>query len=291
MTTVRAFIERHPAPAYFALSLTISWVGILVVAAPGGLPGTAEQTGRLLPFAYLAMLAGPSVAGILLTDLVRGRAGLRALRARLLTWRVGVRWYAFALLAAPLLAAATLAALSLASPAFLPEIIRRGDRATLLLVGIAVGLGVAFFEEAGWTGFAVPELRARHAVLATGLIVGLLWGAWHIPLFYWLGGDAAGALSLPHFLPAVPFCLGILPVFRVLMVWVYERTGSLLVAMLMHASLTGGVSLILIPLALSGVSLATWYLILVAALWGVVAAVAVVDGGRLSRQMPRRRAA
>jgi hypothetical protein len=76
------------------------------------------------------------------------------------------------------------------------------------------------------------------------------------------------------------------------MVWVYDRTeGSLLVAMLMHASLTGSVLFIFMPLAISGVALLSWYLVLAAALWVVVAAVAVVGGGRLSRRPLRRRVA
>jgi membrane protease YdiL (CAAX protease family) len=35
----------------------------------------------------------------------------------------------------------------------------------------------------GWTGFATPESRKRHKILGTGLVVGLLWGLWHLPLF------------------------------------------------------------------------------------------------------------
>ena len=69
---------------YFALTFAISWGGILLVVGPGGLPGTTEPIARLLPFAVLAMLAGPSVAGLLLTGLVRGRAGFRELLSRLL---------------------------------------------------------------------------------------------------------------------------------------------------------------------------------------------------------------
>ncbi len=49
------------------------------------------------------------------------------------------------------------------------------------MAGIAVGLVVPFFEELGWTGFAIPELGKRYGILTTGLIVGLLWGAWHFP--------------------------------------------------------------------------------------------------------------
>ena len=73
------------------------------------------------------------------------------------------------------------------------------------------------------------------------------------------------------------------------MVWVYDRTGSLLVAMLMHASLTQH-DVILMPPAISGVAFLTWFLVLAAVLWVVVAAVAVANGGQLSRQPNRVRA-
>ena len=86
-----------------SLTFAISWGGILLVVGPGGFPGTPEQFETLLPLVGLAMLAGPPVAGILLTGLVHGRAGLREFLSRLLRWRVGPRWYAVALLTAPLL--------------------------------------------------------------------------------------------------------------------------------------------------------------------------------------------
>jgi hypothetical protein len=86
------------------------------------------------------LLVGPSVAGILLTGLVYGRAGLRNLLTRMTRWRVGARWYAVALLTAPLLVTVVLFALSLTSPVFLPGIFTTDDKATLLLFAIAVGL-------------------------------------------------------------------------------------------------------------------------------------------------------
>ena len=190
------------------------------------------------------MLAGPSVAGLLLTGLVDGRAGFRELLSRLLRWRVGARWYAVALLTAPLLMTAIPFALSLISPVFLPGIVTTDDKASLLLVGIVAGLLVGFFEELGWTGFAVPRLRLRYGVLATGLIVGLLWGAWHFLVTSGSSGSSSGALSLALSCPCSSS--PVLPAYRVLMVWVYDRTESLLVAMLMHASLTAS-TLILQP--------------------------------------------
>ena len=121
---------------------------------------------------------------------------------------MGTRWYAVALLTAPLVdAMAVLLALSLLSPEFLPGIFASADKASLLLVGIAAGLMVGVFEELGWTGFAVPRLRLRYGVLTTGLIVGVLWGAWHFLGNVWASGASAGALSLALFLTRELFFL------------------------------------------------------------------------------------
>jgi membrane protease YdiL (CAAX protease family) len=296
MKTIKAFIESHPLLTYFALAFAISWGGVLMVVGPGGFPGTQEQYETLLPFVGLALLAGPPIAGILLTGLLYGRAGFRDLLTRMTRWRVGARWYAVAFLTAPILFMVVLLALSLISPIFLPSLFVSDDKATLLLVGIVGALIAGFLEELGWTGFATPRLLARHGVLVTGLIVGVLWGAWHfLTNAFWASGTSlgAGALPLALFLTVRGFDLlvGQMPAYRVLMVWVYDRTGgSLLVAILMHASLSAS-TFILMPLAISGVPLLTYLLASSAAAWVVVGAVGVAQGGHLSRRPPPRRAA
>ena len=94
---------------------------------------------------------------------------------------MGARWYAVALLTAPLLFTAVSLALSLTSPEFLPSILTTTDKASVLLMGIFAGLMAGIFEELGWTGFAVPTLlRLRYGVLSTGLIVGVPWAVWHL---------------------------------------------------------------------------------------------------------------
>ncbi len=291
MSTFKTFIERHPVPIYFVLTFVIAWGGVLlIIGGPSKIPGTREQFDTLFPLVYLAMLAGPSVAGILLTGLVHGRVGFREFLSRLLRWRVDGRWYAIALLTAPILMTARVFAFSLASPAFLPSLFASSNKAYILVFGIVVGLGAGFFEELGWTGFAVPGLRLRRSVLTTGCIVGVLWGAWHFLVNIWASRSSSGGLSLSIFLPAILFTLlvGVLPAYRMLMVWVYDHTGSLLVAMLMYMSLTAS-TLVLGPLAISGVSLLIYDLVLAAALWVIVAVIAVANRGQLSRQsFPRR---
>jgi membrane protease YdiL (CAAX protease family) len=281
MTTIKTFVKQHPVLTFYVVVFVISWGGFLIAVGPT----TSMAVVEIPPGAILSMVAGPIVAGLLLTGLVYGRAGFREFETRLRRWRVGTRWYAVALLTAPLVIAAVSYALSLASPIFLPGIARADDKVAYLLFNLAVGLVAGFFEEIAWTGFAVPTLRRRHGVFATGIIVGVLWGAWH-----YLGNVAAaetvrGTLALAVFLPLILFNLlfGSLLPFRVLMVWVYERTGSLLVAMLMHVSLTTSVR-ILTPMGNTGVPIFIYDFTLAVALWVIVAIVAVANRRPIARQ-------
>src|SRR5215217_5287215 len=233
------------------------------------------------------------VIDFLLTGLVYGREGFRTLFTRITKWRVGARWYAVALLTAPLVSTAVLIPLSLISPVFLPGIFASDAKVSFVLIGIVVGLIVGIFEEIGWTGFAVPTLLKQHyGVLSTGLIVGVMWGAWHL-----LGNDIWASVATSGGLPPALFAVGVglvlvvgqLPAFRVLMVWVYERTGSLLLAILMHASYSAS-TFILGPVAgpgaMSGSYLLAAVLASAAATWVVVGVLALVNHGHLSRQPP-----
>jgi membrane protease YdiL (CAAX protease family) len=281
MKTIRAFVERRSVATYFLLVFVISWGGVLMVVGPGGIPAAnQEQLDTLFPIAILAMVAGPSVAGILMTGLLHGRAGLREFGSRLLEWRVGARWYVVALLAAPLLFAAVSFALSLFSPEFLPGILTTDDKASVLLMGIFAGLMAGIFEELGWTGFATPTLlRLRYGVLGTGLIVGLPWAVWHLLVAFWASGAISGEFALASYL-LDPFLF--LVAFRVLMVWVYDRTSSLLVAgILMHVSLTA--STLILGAGLVGVPLFAFDFVWAAVLWAAIATVAMANGWRLSR--------
>jgi membrane protease YdiL (CAAX protease family) len=252
-----------------------------VVGGPSEILGSPEKFETRFGLVLLAWLAGPSVASILMTGLVSGREGYRELLSRLLKWRVGARWYAVALLTAPLLSGAVLLALSLSSSEYLPTVLTTSDKGALLLQGIVGTFVGGIFEELGWTGFATPTLvRLHYGVLPTGIIVGVLWGVVHLPVYYWgASGDLSGVLLLAVVAANI---LAWFPPYRVLMVWVYNRTESLLLAMLMHGSATG--SLVIFASLAPGWPLFTFLLVFGAVLWAVVAAVAVANHGHLSRQ-------
>lgn len=268
-------VKKHPVLSYYILTFVISWGGILAVVGPAGFPGNPLRVQKMFPVLVLAMLGGPSIASILLTGLAFGKAGYRDLLSRLLKWRVGIGWYAAALLTAPLVWMAVNSALSLRVHEFIPKLFTESNKGTLVAMGSVVGLSAGIFEELGWTGFVIPKLRPRWDAVKTGVIVGFLWGVWHLLVVVVANGTPSGTLNVPGLIGAVIFSLGILSAYRILMIWVWDRTGSLFIAMLMHASLTA-MSIILGPSATPGKMAITWNLIMAATLWIVVAAISVI---------------
>jgi membrane protease YdiL (CAAX protease family) len=167
MAHILAFVRGHAIATYFVVTIAISWGGVVAIGGLRGMTGDARQSDPQFPLLVMAMLAGPPIAGFVLTAIVSGGDGFRDLLARLVLWRVAARWYAVALLTAPLVFVAVHALLSLVSPSFIPTLLAAPDPVAVLLPGIAGGLAVGVCEELGWTGFAAPALRARHSAVAT----------------------------------------------------------------------------------------------------------------------------
>jgi membrane protease YdiL (CAAX protease family) len=267
---IKAFIQRHPVASYFALAYVIPWVGILVGIGPKFIRGEALGLTEAM-FMLLVMLAGPSLAGITMTRIVDGRSGLRDLFSRMSLWRVGARWYAALLIFPVLILAVLLTLTALVSPVFAPS---------FTALGIVFGLLAGFFEEIGWMGYAFPKMQLKNSALATGILLGLLWGLWHLAAHYFGASRELGVHSWPNFLY---MWIMAMTATRVLIVWVYCNTGSVLLTQLMHASSTGFLY-ILSPSPISPADTNLWYAVYAAALWVVVAIVAATYGKRLVRQ-------
>lgn len=270
MQSVRAFIQRHAVATYFSLVLLISWGSFLVLVGPKLLRGGSEQAADAF-LLFPIIVVGVCLVGIALTGIVDGRQGLRDLFSRIGRWQVGVQWYAVALLTPLVLMLAVLFTLStLISPVFTPKIFPLG-----LLFGLVPG----FLEEFGWMGFAFPKMRMPRSALSAGLLLGVVWGLWHAPVVDYLGAAA------PHGVYWVPFFLtfvAIVTALRVLIVWIYSNTGSILLAQLMHVSLTASLA-VLDPAQVSPAQETLWYAVYAAVLWVVVAVVALMYGKRLMR--------
>lgn len=272
MINIKAYFQYRSIFSYFVLTFLISWGGVLMVI--GGfdrIPATSAQLEQDLPWVVLAFTIGPCVAGVGLTAFLDGKTGLQEYARHFLCWQVHRKWYFVALLTIPLLAVLSLSMLSFSSSVFLPGIVTSATPGSLFVSGIMAGLVGGLFEEPGWTGFVLPRLRRRYGVFSAGLLIGVLWGLWHMLVAIWGSGTSGGTFSVLLFLPQLFFYLAVLPAYRILMVWVYDHTQSLLIAMLMHASLTGSILFIFMPAALSELALLSWYFVLAMMLWMMVA--------------------
>src|SRR5439155_19528260 len=98
-----------------------------------------------------------------------------------------------------------------------------------LIVGaIAVSTWVQAGEELGWRGYALPRMSLRLGLGPAAMLLGVLWATWHLPLFF-IHSDIFGQSFTMYALQVVPL--------SVAMAWLYWRTnGSLLLVMLMHAT-------------------------------------------------------
>ena len=273
--TMKNFIKRYPVFSYYLLVFAISWGGILtLIGGFGNIPGTKEQAEILFVPALIIMFAGPFISGILLIFLIDGKNGFRKLLSHLLQKRVQGYWYAIAVFTGPLLVAVVLFGLSLFNQEFLPEIFTAKDKVGLMIFGLTWGLiGGGLLEETGWTGFVLPHLRKQYSILSTGIIIGILWGIWHFMIAFWASNYMVGAGTWTMFVAGfLVFYLVVLPAYRVLLVFVYDRTESLFIVMLMHAFLSAS-TLIFQPSATGKISF-IWNSVLGIILWIVVAIIA-----------------
>ena len=222
------------------------------------------------------MAVSPIVAALVLTTSSDGLVGVRNLLGRAFDFgRIRARaWYLVIFLLLPTTMVVEYAILQLTG-ATVPG--PRFDIPELPLT-FAFFFIAAILEEVGWSGYAIDRLQHRRSALGAALLLGTVWGAWHLPAI----------LEMPaaHSPDWIAWQVGNQIVIRILIVWIYNNTGrSVFGAILFHAMLNLS-TLVLFPVY------GSYYDPFVAdALLAVVAAVVVfVWGPRTLARRPRRHA-
>lgn len=232
----RQWSDRRRVIVFLLITVGVSWAAWpLVLLNPSSTP--------FLPY-------GPTVAAIVIAAIAGGRPELGALLRRLVKWRVHPGWYATALLLpVVLLGIPVLAMLASGVPV---EITGPFPWASLpVILAVRTIAGGPLGEELGWRGFLLPILRKRHGALTASLLIGAIWGPWHLPLL--LSGPSTDQR------PVLQFLLWVLAA-SVLHTWMYERTGgSVLLVTLFHGVLNTAASL-LMPLFDGGHYATAWWL-------------------------------
>jgi membrane protease YdiL (CAAX protease family) len=230
---IKALLARHPLISFFVIAYAFSWIAwspwYLSEEGAGVLPYPVSAQ----PWLAVGIFLGPTLAAFIMTAVTEGRAGVRRLLRRIVLWRVGLRWYLFAFIGVPLLMAlgTIIVPGGLASFQFLGP----GYVLTYLATFIPVLIiGGPLFEEIGWRGFALPRMQRLHGPLVGSIILGILWGLWHLPEFLVPSWAAtSGGRDLLAIVKFVMFAIASAIVFT----WVFNNTkGSVLMAILVHAS-------------------------------------------------------
>lgn len=217
--------------AFFALAFTWSWVFWLLTPLLGT-ESTLAETALFMVGGF-----GPSLAAVAVVAWYGGRAGLRCWLTRCLQWRVGWRWMALAFFF-PVAFMGVAAAAHVALGGALPDSPARGHvllaAANFLLVFL---IGGPLGEEFGWRGYALPALQARWGWRVAGLVIGVSWTLWHLPLFY-SPGTAQSHLPMGWYaLSAVAS--------SVVFAWLYNRSsGSVLPVLVLHTAVNAWSSVI-----------------------------------------------
>lgn len=252
-------MKNRPLLAFCALTFAITW-GIAVLFLIFGEPITRVlgPVGVNNPLFWVAVFS-PTISALLVTARLEGRAGVSRLLGRLVRWRFGIQYYLIVLIGFPILGVIVGLINSSMQPFTLAA-------ALAFLTADPGPLG----EELGWRGFALPRLLDHHAPLKASLILGVIWGVWHLPSFA-LSGLAQSAASLPLFL------IGALAL-SLLATLLYRAThGSVLITVLMHSMVNMSIGTI------SGTF--TGYLIALI-LIGIVALIALAQQGTRNQHLP-----
>ena len=220
----KEFLKRHSLVIGIILMFLYTWP--IDLSNAGILPFQ-------FPFAiYITLGWGFVFVSVIMTGLTLGKDAVIALLKRYLQWRVGWKWFLAALLIEPICIIAGVyldAALTQVPPDFSNVIAYElfGASAILPLFVLPFFLVEIIIngEEIGWRGYVLPHLQAKYNALTSTLILGVIWGFWHLPKF------------LSHF-DAVVFAWFMLHAmaFAVTLTWLYNNTkGSLLMVAICHA--------------------------------------------------------
>lgn len=208
-STAQEWIRDHPVIAFFGVTYLLTWSLWLVAFLLGGDESVAGS------IVFVAGGLGPAAAAAIVL-MVSGRS-LRAWGRSIVEWRVPARFWLYALgLPVVLFASANLMLAAIGEPVDWSLLGGRvGPYVGTFLVTLFLLGGL---EEPGWRGFALPRLEQKFSPMTATVILGAVWGLWHLPL------------GVPNTI--VPFFLAFF------YTWLYNRTGSVLLAILLHASFT-----------------------------------------------------
>lgn len=224
------WLRSHPLTGFVIIAYAGSWAFWLPFIPLQRLIPTQLYSHAAAGTGQLALLAGPFLASLIMTRLTTG--SLRTWVSSFKRWRVPPASYALALIAIPVVIMAASAVLP-GKEAGTPSLVGPAVVIAPLIQGVAFLIGGPIQEEVGWRGFALPILQERIRPLRAAVVLGLIWGGWHLPQFF------VSAWDTPHnnVGDVIGFC-AFTVTGSIVISWITNLArGSVLLAILAHNSI------------------------------------------------------
>lgn len=207
---------------FLAITFGLAWASIgLLILFPDQIASVFGELSAKNPLFILAVYA-PAIAAFTLVIRHGGLRGLRGFFSRLLLWKVHWGWYLFLLVGVPLLYYSGSALKGNLFTAPFPF-----ENWTDIIPALAFMLVLGPMEEFGWRGYALPLLQRLYAPIWAGLILGTMWGAWHLPAFFLSGVPQSAWSFFPFFIGSIAVGVIVTPLFN-------ASGGSILLPLLFH---------------------------------------------------------
>ena len=167
----------------------------------------------------------PGIVALILTAIFFKKNGLKTLLKAVVKWRVKFKWYIIIIILS-----IALCGLSLLLFNWTYGQINNPDPAYNFIFCFILILPLsALWEEIGWRGFLLPILQEKYTPLKASIIIGFVWGLWHLPIY--LAIDPYGNKTINYFLFMFIGCFAL----SIIATWLYNSTkGSLLICILFH---------------------------------------------------------
>ncbi len=212
---------------FFLLTFTFSWFFWLIAII-----ASLKLSSILLPgLAWVVIGAhGPLAASLWLTYRAGGLSSIKELLTSGFALRMRFTWW-IVILALPVIMAGAAFWLNSSTSSYQPDTTLLNQ--PLLIIPnlfFMFFLGGSFQEEFGWRGFALPRMLSIQNPFEASLLLGVIWGFWHLPLFF-ISGLSQSYMHLGYFL--------LLTVaFSFIFTWIFIKTVcNLFSALLLHTTI------------------------------------------------------
>ena len=188
-------MKKRPLLWFFILTFLITWGLAAIYFAANAIFDEPFGEMSLTHPVFILAVWGPNIAALIIVSVTGGGYAVIKLLKKFIPARVNVLWYFLVVLLFPL--AGFLINLMSGDPVKLFELPRKEVISLALAILVSGPIG----EELGWRGYALARMLEKRAALWAALLLGLIWGFWHMPSFFMSGLPQMGA-QIPVFILA-----------------------------------------------------------------------------------------